>query len=873
MNDGPGAKTISLFDPVAERVRRALGALVVELSGVKKELPLGAVEISAKVADRIAEVELTQKFRNTFSDHMEAVYIFPLAASAVVKSFEMKIGDRTVVGAVKERQEARQEYRAALEAGKQTAMVEQERDDVFTMQVGNIKPGEEITVVLSYCERLAFFEDGSSEIRLPLVVAPRYIAGTPLDTQQSGPGVDGDTDKVKDASRISPPRLLPGAKDNLDLKITVEIEKGLTDNKKFEISNISSSQHVIDTELSNGNLKVELSQAEELMNRDFVLKWTIAGETVKPSFITYTDQQGESYCMLSLFSPKQEKFLGVPRDIIFVIDRSGSMEGLKIASAARSCSILLDTLGPRDRFAILAFDTINEWMHTGALKGESDPRFLNADEAGIEKGKDYLRTVTARGGTELENALYESLSSLNSRTNKDASGILVILTDGEIGDESGVLKCLQNDLQSSRLFAIGVDSAVNAGLLTRMAALGGGTAALVAPGAKLEKALSQIGREIGVPLVTDLRIESIEGDVIAQTITPAMFPDLFRGRAVTTFFKMKPAVSGKGKRKIRVSGLRADGKQFVEELSEKQISLSALAPLYAKSRIRDLEDAFREDRNRDNAKKQMIELSIQHQILCRFTAYLAIADGEVVNKDGALRTVVQPVQMPMAWGAAPGSSVGGGFYGSAKAGVGYPLSSSFGAQGAVGAFDELGQDDTFGAWTPPSQASGLPPAAPPPMPASPQQNNQWGSPISSRSREFKTGNLRADSHRERDAESAQKDKAVVAATRHLLKLFDEIEEKFNSGQLLDWEILDSARMTCMTILQMSTYATRAAVLQQFIRKEAIEIIAAIKADGLTKEHVETYLKIREALKQCLDDIGSGREPAVTLGAPFWEDSI
>ncbi|MBC7997811.1 MAG: VWA domain-containing protein [Leptolyngbya sp.] len=642
------------------------------------------------------------------------------------------------------------------------------------------------------------------------------------------------------------------------------------------ISNIVSSQHVIDTELSNGNLKVELAQAEELMNRDFVLKWTIAGETVKPSFLTYTDQQGESYCMLSLFSPKQEKFLGVPRDIIFVIDRSGSMEGLKMASAARSCSILLDTLGPRDRFAILAFDNINEWMNTGARKSESDIRFLTADEAGIEKGKDYLRTVTPRGGTELESALSESLSSLNSRINKDASGILVILTDGQIGDESGVLKCLQNDLQSSRLFAIGVDSAVNSGLLTRMAALGGGTAALVAPGAKLEKALLEIGREIGVPLVTDLRIESIEGDVIDQTITPAIFPDLFRGRAVTTFFKMKPDVNGKGKRKIRVSGLRADGKQFVEELSEKKISLSALAPLYAKSRIRDLEDAFREDRNRDHAKKQMIELSIQHQILCRFTAYLAIADGEVVNEDGALRSVVQPVQMPMSWGA-PGASIGGGFYGSAKAGVGYPLSRSTGALDAAGAINNFSSgSDTWGGVTPPPPmplSSGLPPAGPPPKPASPQQSNQWGSPISSRSNESKTGNLRADSNRERDAESAQKDKALVAATRHLLKLFDEIEEKFNAGQLLDWEILDSARLTCMTILQMSTYATRAAILQQFVRKEAIEIIAAIKANGLSKEHVETYSKIRDALKQCLDNIASGREPAITLGAPFWEDSI
>lgn len=867
MNDGPGAKTIPLFQPVQERVRRALGALVVELAGAKKELPLGAVDISAKVADRIAEVVLTQKFRNTFPDHMEAVYIFPLAASAVVKSFEMKIGDRVVVGAVKERQEARQEYQAALQAGLQTAMVEQERDDVFTMQVGNTNPGEEISIVLVYCERLAFFEDGSSEIRLPLVVAPRFISGVPVDTDTSGHGIEGDTDKVKDASRISPPRLLPGAKDNLDLSISVEIVKGLTDNKKFEISNITSSQHVIDTELENGNLKVELSQAEELMNRDFVLKWTVASESLKPSFVTYTDEVGDTFGMLSMFSPKQEKFLGVPRDIVFVVDRSGSMQGQKMASAAKSCSILLDTLGPRDRFAILAFDDMNEWMKTGNSSASGDSKFLSADEAGIEKGKDYLRTITARGGTELESALYDSLSQLNNRQTTDATGVIVILTDGQVGDESGVLKCLQTELQSSRIFAIGIDSAVNSGILTRMAALGGGTAALVAPGAKLEKALSQIGREIGVPILTGVKVEALTGELEKDSITPESLPDLFRGRATTCFFKLKKTDAGKEKRKIRITAQKADGTAYSEEVSEKKIALSAIAPLYAKSRIRDLEDLFREGSGyRDEYKKQMIALSIRHQILCRFTAYLAVADGQVVNRDGALRTVVQPVHAPMGWGAASGAA-----YGQAQnVGTGGSWGSPIQARSfmAPGAQPSSGMGDTL--W---GSSSSPPPQ--PAAPAAPKAKGFLGEKFGGIDHLGKTrsdaslgGNSKGD-----HARDAQQDKAVIVSAKYMLKLFDEIENKFKRGEVIDWEALDSARTSCLAILQMSSFASRAVVLQQFIRKEAIEIIAAVKASGLSMEQIDAYRKVRDALVQCLDDLASGREPAVTIGSPFWEDSI
>ncbi|MCC7528695.1 MAG: VWA domain-containing protein, partial [Candidatus Melainabacteria bacterium] len=500
----PAARTIPLFDPHSELAKRALGTLIAEMSGTKKELPLSGVDIDAKVADRICDVTVKQKFRNTFCDHLEAVYIFPLAHSAVVTSFELRVGSRVVKGQVKERQEARQDYQAALTAGKRSALMEQERDDIFTMQVGNIAPGEEVSVEIKYCERLPFFEDGTCEIRLPLVVAPRYISGPPTGGGAAGLGTEVDTDEVPDASRITPPRLVPGAKDNVQLSVSVELMPSA--DGTFNVKDLASSQHVVGTSLDTGSIKVELSQENELMNRDFILKWVLAEKTLKPNLVSYVDDKGDTFCMLTVLSPKQDKFLGVPRDVIFIVDRSGSMGGPKMASAAKSCSILLDTLGPQDRFAICAFDTVNEWMQPHKEWSTSvDGRFVCADEAGIESGKAYLRTVTARGGTELEPALAESLGEFKNRQKADAIGIIVILTDGQVGNESGVYKRLQNELGDARVFTVGIDTAVNGGILTRMATLGGGTSALVTPGAKLEKALSQIGREIGVPVLTGLK--------------------------------------------------------------------------------------------------------------------------------------------------------------------------------------------------------------------------------------------------------------------------------------------------------------------------------------------------------------------------------
>src|SRR5436190_215058 len=388
--------------------RRLLGSLQAR----QQPLPLQGVTLRARVIDRVAEVTMEEKFGNPFSEPIEAVYVFPLAGGSAVSRFEVQIGQRIVRGRIEERSEARRQYADALQQGKRAALLEQERDDVFTVQVGNVTPGDAITARLTYSERLPFFEDGKTELRLPLVVAPRYISGQELQREPAGHGVVPDTTTVPDASRITPPRLAPGFDPKVSLGIEVELFGGF--------SELACSQHAVSTSSGPESARVSLAREREPLDRDFVLRWRLAGAEVKSQLLVH----GE-FAMLSLLPPAREGFLGPARDVVFVVDRSGSMQGVKMASAARACALLLRTLAPRDRFAVEAFDDAAEWMPGG---------FVQADEDGIARGERWLRSVASRGGTELDHAMAEALERIRGRG--ESTGrvpVVVVLTDGQVG--------------------------------------------------------------------------------------------------------------------------------------------------------------------------------------------------------------------------------------------------------------------------------------------------------------------------------------------------------------------------------------------------------------------------------------------------------
>ncbi len=783
------SKNVAMLETV-DGMTRALGVLEVTQKAKKVLLPLAKVDISSRVADRVAEVTVKQTFRNPHTEPLEAVYIFPLAGGCAISAFEMKVGDRTIKGIVKERGEARQQYEQAIQQGKRAALLEQERDDLFTVQVGNLPPGEEVTVVITYSEKLPFFEDGSTELRLPLVVGLRYIPGHAIDHHQVGHGTVPDTDIVPDASRITPPRLAEGFDPETALNIDVTLVDAPAD--------LACSQHATKTDLSKEVVIIKLAKKDELLNRDFVLRWRLSGAKVRSTLTT-----SHGYGMLSILPPKRDGFLGLARDVVFVIDRSGSMGGVKMTSASRACALLLQTLAPRDRYSIQAFDDQQEWMTKG---------WTAADEGGLAKGEAYLRTIDARGGTEMDGALGEAIRLVDERKNSDGRvPVIVFITDGQVGDESRILKHVQTKVGDARLFTVGVDTAVNEGFLKRLAALGGGTSTFVVPGDALDEALRAVAREIGAPIVTDLKVE---GDI--DEISPARMPDLFAGRAATVFFAMKK--SGK----VRITGKYSDGTKFDETVKSTGVDLPAVGHLWARTRVSELEDQFRLSGGKEEFKKKIIAISIAHTLLTRLTAFVVVDETEIVNADGTRKTVVQPVHMPDRWDMAQDQeckkmSYGGGM---GRACMGAPAS---------------------------------------PAPSKRMMSTHAG----------KCAEDRCEMPEPVVVATPAEQKAVQTALEALLKAWADAKASIDAGKRPASDPIEKARKALLKALAQGVIGQQLAKLQAFIRSGLVEILAALATPSaalkpLFEKHGDA---LDEAWKEFEDAAGVKRDKK------FWEATV
>jgi Ca-activated chloride channel family protein len=800
--------SIPLIPIVDVPEERSYGILTVLKDAQRIVLPLAKVDVRAKVAGQVAEVKILQTFRNPYHEALEAIYIFPISGGSAVSNFEMKIGSRTLRGVIEERAEARRQYQQALEEGKRAGLLEQERDDVFTIQVGNLPPNEEVTIEITYSERLPFFENGNTELRLPLVVAPRYIPGNAVDECSVGDGIEHDTDIVPDASKISPPRLCAGFDPNVGLKIEVQLLN--------KVSDLFCSQHATRTNETLDGTSILLARIDERLNKDFVLRWKSSKEKTQSSLLLYKNEKQEVYGMLSIIPPQRDNFFGVPRDVVFVLDRSGSMQGVKMASASRSCSILLSTLGPKDRFAIVAFSNDVEWFYPNG-------KFIAASEDGLQRGENFLRSINSHGGTELDHAIEAAISAIAERPHTETRiPVIVLLTDGQIGDESRVLKRIQKELGDTRVFTVGIDTAVNQGFLSRLASLGGGTATFVEPGTALDDALSAVGREIGTPLIVDLAINALDPQIDLASVAPKRIPDLFAGRSSTTFFRMNQPGA------IRISGKFSDGSKFEEQISDSVIDLPAIAHLWARARVKDLEDRFRlEQSNQSEIKKQIIELSVQHTLLTRFTAFVVVDESEVVNKDGSRRKIVQPVEMPALW--------------------------------------EMEQSQISGRFAQMVMAS--------PAPAIARAMDAKMQVSTAKSDSSATGILGGifRKHRtmtDREEIARVDSKQLKPALKDFIQEFRAVESAIHSGHVPSADNLEKTRLEVMKALSSAAAGLELAALQKLLRGAIVELITALRTPGISVATLQSILeRYKKDFEKSFHEIESPRSEH------FWESTI
>jgi Ca-activated chloride channel family protein len=586
-------------------------------------LPLDRLDVRTKITGLVARTLVTTEFINVHDTALEATYIFPLPDRAAVTGMTMTADDRTVEAKLQERSAARETYDRAIAAGQRASIAEEERPDVFTMRVGNILPGERVTVELRLVGPLPY-EDGAATFRFPLVVAPRYVPGTELDGPPVGDGQLRDTDAVPDASRISPPVLLPGFPNPLRLSVGVDIDPA-----GLSLGEVRSSLHTVTTE--GGHVAIA---AGEKADRDFILRLAYDGAT--EAAVTVPDEdaddRGQGTFQVTLMPPAGAQ-APRPKDVVLLLDRSGSMGGWKMVAARRAAARVVDTLTAADRFAVLTFD------HQIDRPDGLDAGLVDATDRHRFRAVEHLATVTARGGTEMLAPLHQGLQLLQSGRR---DRVLVLVTDGQVGNEDQILHDIVPLIGSTRLHTIGIDRAVNAGFLGRLAALGAGRCELVESEDRLDEAMEHIHRRIGSPVVTDLSITADGLTLLDDQRTPARLPGLYPGVPLV----ISGRYAGTGTGRITVTGRTRDDQDFTASVPVEQREEPAVTAHWARARLRDLEDRYAAGNHELEAT--IVATSLRFGVLCRFTAFVAV-DSRVVNENNETRRVTQPVELPSGW--------------------------------------------------------------------------------------------------------------------------------------------------------------------------------------------------------------------------------
>jgi Ca-activated chloride channel family protein len=649
------------------------------LESARGPLPLRAMQVRARIVGLTSHLTLRQTFANPHDVPIEATYVFPLPDRAAATRFRMEVQGRVVIGRLEERAQARATYDAALAAGQRAAITEEERAGVFTVRVGNLMPGEDATVELSLVGPLRWV-DGEATFRFPLVVAPRYVPGAPLPGAPVGDGTSADTDLAPDASRISPPVLLPGFPSPVRLSLEVAIEPGLA------VDGLRSALHATVEEERGGARVVRLHPGERL-DRDFVLRFAYgAGASVGSSAQAALDAPsldagrsdpggvasgaasprardvaGDGTWSLTLVPPAGLAARQRPRDVAIVLDRSGSMMGWKMVCARRAVARIVDSLGDGDRFALLAFDNAIESYSSARAAGGGSPGGRGAGGDGAPalvpatdrerfRATEWLAGIEARGGTVMAEPLARAAALLAAAppaaqpATRDR--VLVLVTDGQVADEDNLLRRLEASLRGTRVFTLGVDRAVNAAFLERLARVGQGFSELVETEDRLDEVMARVRRMIGAPVLTELRVHAEGLDVLPETQSPARLPDLVAGVPVVVTGRFRGALGGR----LRVTGARADGARFEEVLPlAPATDGEALASTWARARLRDLEDRFAAGApDPERLSQEIVATSLRFSVLSRFTAFVAV-DERMVNVGGRLEKVVQPVEAPDGW--------------------------------------------------------------------------------------------------------------------------------------------------------------------------------------------------------------------------------
>ncbi|MGA1871180.1 MAG: VIT domain-containing protein [bacterium] len=575
------------------------------------QLPLKATSAEINVAGVIADVIVTQVYKNEGRNPLEAIYIFPASTRAAVYGMKMTIGERTIVAKIREREQARQEYEEAKQQGKSASLLEQQRPNVFQMNVANILPGDVITVELKYTELLVP-TDGIYEVVYPTVVGPRYSNQPQAEAPASEKWVEN-------------PYLHEGEKAPYKFDLTVNLSAGLPIQEvvctthKTTVSYDGPSQAVI---------KLDSSETAG-GDRDFILKYRLTGGRIESGLLLY-EGEGENFFLCMIQPPKRVRLSQIPpREYIFIVDVSGSMHGFPLDISKKLLKKLIGNLRSTDTFNVLLF------AGSSSLMAE---RSLPATATNIQQAITLIEQQRGGGGTELLPALKRALALPHS---EQCSRTVVIATDGYVTVEEEAFDLIRKNLGNANMFAFGIGSSVNRHIIEGMARVGMGEPSIITHPDQAEAQAERFRRIIETPVLTNIKIEF--GQFNTYDVEPLSIPDLLAERPIVIFGKWQGTPQGS----ITVSGVAGDDvyrKESDVSLVQPSERNAALRYLWARHRIALLSDYNSLSQN-DERVSEVTTLGLTYNLLTAYTSFIAV-DSEIRLKNGQATTVKQPLPLP-----------------------------------------------------------------------------------------------------------------------------------------------------------------------------------------------------------------------------------
>jgi Ca-activated chloride channel family protein len=608
--------------------------------GKYRSAPMLSMDVDLRVSGIIARATVKQHFTNDSDRWVEALYVFPLPDESAVDHLEMRINERVIIGKIQKKERARQTYERAKKEGERASLLSQLRPNIFTTAVANIGPGETIIIKIEY-QQVVQRQDKVYSLRFPMVVGPRYTPEAPLESDHFFEKVEseqgravaaraqdmaGVSAKAGQSSALEALSVVEPWKEQVNpITLHVNLAAGM------ELSRLDSLYHGITQQKDNDNSLDIRFTGKVKADRDFVLEWEPAGSQT-PTVALFSEQQGdEHFHLLMIMPPEQLKQEPLAREIVFILDTSGSMGGESIRQAKKALLMAVERMRPQDRFNVIAFNSHATALFHQAQAGSRD---------NVEQAVGFIDQLEANGGTEIRKALK---LALDGKQRHERIRQVVFLTDGSVSNEEELFTFIKKELGDSRLFTIGIGSAPNSYFMTRAANLGRGSYTFIGKLDEVQEKMSTLFDKLEQPALVDLQLTGADG----FTILPSPLPDLYQGEPLTVLMK------GQGNlEKMLLSGQQAYGQPWQVVMDTAAFTdRPGIAVLWARKNIRILMESLASGADPRQVEQEVTKLALAHHLVSRYTSLVAVEEKRSRPDHEATLLRKQKVQtnLPAGW--------------------------------------------------------------------------------------------------------------------------------------------------------------------------------------------------------------------------------